>query len=355
MKIFLTGGTGFIGQPLTRALISRGWQVTALVRKPDSVQARALTDMGAQCVTGDVTDRESMRAGMTGTDIVVHNAAWYEIGVPQNARQKMHAINVTGTENVLSLAQELSIPRTIYVSSCTYYGDSGPEARDENFRRQKPYQFFYEQTKAKAHDMALHYLELGLPLVIVCPAHVLGPNDHSIFGYFLRMYLNRLMVPFGFAPDTVFSPAHVDDIAEGIALTAQKGRLGETYILAGDPINLHEIFAIWNSKPGGLKVKFFVPRWLAALMFAPLEPVQRKVGLPAFISRETVATCRSSYNFSSVKAQHELGWTYRPSKEMWQDIFDGEIELAASRQKRDIVSRLRPVETTVNPQSIQAN
>jgi uncharacterized protein YbjT (DUF2867 family) len=66
MKVFLTGGTGFIGQPLTRQLLARGWEVIALVRKPDSAQARALSAMGARCVAGDVTDRESMRAGMTG-------------------------------------------------------------------------------------------------------------------------------------------------------------------------------------------------------------------------------------------------------------------------------------------------
>jgi uncharacterized protein YbjT (DUF2867 family) len=60
MKVFLTGATGFIGQPLTKALLARGWNVVALARKPDSAKARALTRMGAQCVTGDVTNRESM-------------------------------------------------------------------------------------------------------------------------------------------------------------------------------------------------------------------------------------------------------------------------------------------------------
>ena len=77
MKVFLTGGTGFIGQPLTKSLLARGWNVVVLVRRPDSPLARALNQMGAQCVAGDVTDRESMRAGMTGADILVHNAGWY--------------------------------------------------------------------------------------------------------------------------------------------------------------------------------------------------------------------------------------------------------------------------------------
>src|SRR5215212_9673290 len=124
MKVFLTGGTGFIGQPLTKALLARGWDVIALVRKPDSPEAWALTRMGAQCVAGDVTDRESIRVDMAGVNVVIHNAGWFEVGIPNRARARMHAINVNGTENVLSLALELGIPRTVYISTVAYYGDT---------------------------------------------------------------------------------------------------------------------------------------------------------------------------------------------------------------------------------------
>ena len=70
MKVFLTGGTGFIGQPLTKALLTRGWSVTALVRKPNTPQAQGLGKIGAQLSTGDVTERESMRTAMNSADIV---------------------------------------------------------------------------------------------------------------------------------------------------------------------------------------------------------------------------------------------------------------------------------------------
>ncbi|NJN81265.1 MAG: SDR family NAD(P)-dependent oxidoreductase [Caldilineaceae bacterium] len=216
MQIFLTGGTGFIGQPLTQSLIARGWDVVALVRKPDSPQALALTQMGARCVAGDVTERESMRAGMTGADMVVHNAGWYEIGVHQNARKTMHAINVTGTENTLGLALELGVERAVYVSSTIVFGATGEQPRDESFRRQTPYRSYYEQSKTEAHEIAQGFQERGLPLVTLCPAHVVGPNDHSVWGYFLRMYLNRLMPPFAWAPETVNSAVHVNDVAAGL-------------------------------------------------------------------------------------------------------------------------------------------
>lgn len=346
MKVFLTGGTGFIGQPLTRALLVRGWNIVALVRKPNSPQARSLAKMGVQCVPGDVTDRETMRSGMTDADIVVHNAAWYELGISNSARSLMHTINVSGTENVLSLALELGIPRIVYVSSTVYYGDTGSEARDETYRRQRPYLFYYEQTKAAAHEVALRYQQRGVPLILICPAHVVGPNDHSPYGYFQRMYVNRLMPPFAWGPSTVHSPAHVADVAEGIALAAEKGRIGETYILAGESTSMRQLFQIWGSKPGGFQVRFFVPFWLAALMFAPMEPLQRWLGLPAFISRETVSGTQGSLSFSSGKAQRELGWTHRPARETWSDIIDEEHRLLAAREKRDLVSRLKPMELT---------
>jgi dihydroflavonol-4-reductase len=344
MKIFLTGGTGFIGQPLAHALLARGWNVVALVRQPDSPQARTLAKMGAHCVAGDVTDRDSMRAGMQDADMVVHNAGWYEFGLTGNGRKVMHAVNVTGTDNVLGLALALAIPRSVYVSSTISWGETGPEVCDETCQRQKPYHSYYEQSKTEAHQIARQYQQRGLPLIIVCPNAVVGPNDHSTYGYFLRMYLNRLLAPFSWGPEVITSYVHVNDVGEGIALAAEKGQLGETYILAGEPTSVREVIQIWMTKPGGFKVRFYLPTWLARAMFAPLEPLQRLAGLPAVVSRETVAA-NVSLNYSGAKAQRELGWTYLPAREMWSGIIDRELELLAGRQKRDLASRLKPVAT----------
>jgi nucleoside-diphosphate-sugar epimerase len=93
--------------------MARGWSITTLVRNPDTPQAQGLSMIGAQLSTGDITDRESMRAAMSGSEIVVHNAEHYEMGMDKAGKQRMQAINVTGTDNVLSLAHELDIPRTI--------------------------------------------------------------------------------------------------------------------------------------------------------------------------------------------------------------------------------------------------
>src|SRR5690348_7519083 len=103
MKVFLTGATGFIGQPLTWAMLHRGWQVTALVRRTDTTPVRLLRQAGAQVVQGDVvsSDRGLLREAMRGADLVFHNAGWYELGLPASQRPAMHAVNVEAADTVL--------------------------------------------------------------------------------------------------------------------------------------------------------------------------------------------------------------------------------------------------------------
>jgi len=343
MRVFLTGGTGFIGQPLTQSLIRRGWEVTVLVRKPESPQAQYLSQVGASLAKGDVTDRESMRTPMSGADIVVHNAGLYEYGLDAAGSQRAQQINVQGTENTLGLAHELRIQRSVYVSTVWAFGDSGPTSRDETFKRQAPYYTAYERTKTEAHEIARQYQERGLPLAIVCPNGVMGTNDHSAMGYFLRLYVNHLMPPMAWAPNSIYSFVERTDLAEGVALAAEKGRMGETYFLCGEPKSLKEHFGYWNEKPGGLKSRIWIPSGLAEFMLGPLEPLQRAVGLPAFMSRETVrASC--SLNYSSEKAKRELGWTYRSAREMWHAIIDEEIDLLAKGRHQGLLARLKPME-----------
>ncbi len=342
MKVFLTGGTGFIGQPLTRQLLQRGWEVVAFVRRPQDRLALAIQAMGARLVQGDISNVDLIRSAMPGVDTVIHNAGAYEYGVNAQGKKRMYEINVNGTDNVLRIASELGITRTVYVSTTWAFGATGAEVRDETFQRNMPFLSYYEETKTRAHEIALRYQQDGLPLVIACPNGVIGPNDHSALGYFLRLYLNRLMLPFAWAPDATFTFVHVDDLVEGIALATEKGQTGETYIFAGEPLPLREIMAIWATKPGGFKVRFFIPSGLAYILFAPLEPLQRMLGLPAVISRELVRVS-VNFDYSSQKAKDKLGWTHRSARQAWLDTIDGELELRNKREKRNPLALLKPL------------
>lgn len=348
MKVFLTGGTGFIGQPLTKSLIRRSWSVTALVRRPDSSQARALSRMGAQLVTGDVTDRESMRASMSGVDIVLHNAGQYDYGLNSAGKRQMRLVNINGTKNILDLARELNIQLTIYVSSVQAFGETGLQLRDETFVRQVPCRTTYEQSKTDAHEIARQYQQLGLPLIIVCPHQVIGPNDHSAFGYFQRLYVNRILPPIAWSPKSILCCVEVNDLAEGILLAAEKGKIGEMYFLCGDPLSFREVIGCWSKKPGAFTPRLWLPIGLAAALAALLEPIQRMLGLPAFFSRETVRASATNWNYSSEKAKIELGWIHCSVEAMWFASIDGEIQLFSKRKNQNILQRLKPLELVDN-------
>ena len=343
MKIFLTGGTGYIGQRLTGTLVAKGWDVIALVRTPDGMQARALTQLGAQCVTGDVTDQKSMSVAMRDADLVIHNAGHYEFGLDAPGKRRMRSVNVRGTDNVLGLALALGVRRAIYVSTVLAFGDSGIQLRDETFERISPCRTTYEQTKTDAHAIARDYQRRGLPLIIACPNGVIGANDHSVWGYLLRMYINGVMPPVAWSPHSMYSLVDVDDLARGITLAAERARPGETYIFAGEPKSSREHFGLWTEKPGGFRIRAWLPPGLMRLIFWPLESLQRAAGLPAFLSRETVSTGETNLYYSSEKARQELGWTHQTAQEMWFRTIAGELELLQKRKKRDLVSRLNPV------------
>jgi dihydroflavonol-4-reductase len=334
MRVFLTGATGFIGQPLTQALLRRGWEVTALVRQPGGRAAQALAAGGARLVPGDVveTDRSALAAAMRGHDLVFHNAGWFEVGLSgAHARARMRAINIGGTETVLGLAVELGVPRIVYTSSIIVTGDTGDALADESFVRRAPPATFYEQTKTEAHAIARRYQAQGAPLVIVSPGQVIGPGDHAPFGHYARLYVRGVFPGLSWAPDSVFTMVHVDDVAEAMALGAEHGRPGRTYFVAGGPITMREIMRVWRSMPGGLKPRGWLPRPVARLNGVLAAPLLRLLGQSAFLSPEVVDSSYGSLRYSSALAEQELGARFRSPEQAWRDTLTAERALIGRR------------------------
>jgi len=321
MKVFITGGTGFIGTPLTQALLKRGHEVTLLSRSGKSVE-------GVKIAKGDVTEKESMREGMAGADIVYHNAGWYEVGVSKSAQQKMQAINVEGTKNVLSLAKELGIKRVVYTSTCAAIGDTGGIIVDETFKRVAPCKTYYEQSKTEAHEIALQYPNV----IVACPAQVIGVGDHSPFGWYAWLYVRNLLPPIIWAPEGCFTFVDVDDVAEGIALAGDKGKTGEVYFFGAGPITLRELMPVWKEAVGGIPPFIWLPKPIALAQGIIAEFFLRLVGVSAFISREGVESSYVSFRFSGEKAKRELGWKPRDAKQAWIDALRGEKAKAKSDQ-----------------------
>ena len=276
--------------------------------------------MGATLARGDVTERESMRAPMTGADCVIHNAGWYEVGVSgPAAEQKMQAINVDGAANALSLAFELGASRIVHVSSIVATGATGDQVRDESYTRQFSPPNVYERTKTEAHAIALDLSGRGAPIMIAMPGAVIGPGDHANLGILQRMYVRGHAPPLTVGGDYRLVQVYVDDCAEGIALIADKGRIGESYILASGNLSHREVYELWSTTPGGMKQRMVAPRWMATLTAPVFETVQRWFDLPNLLSRDAARGAYTNYDYSGAKAMAELGWQPGDLRQQWLD------------------------------------
>jgi nucleoside-diphosphate-sugar epimerase/N-acetylglutamate synthase-like GNAT family acetyltransferase len=325
MEYVVTGATGFIGTRLVRQLRTAGHTVRALVRTPS--KASELSGLGASLHAGDITDKESMRAAMRGSDGVFHLAAWYRIGARARERRGAERINVEGTRNVLELIKELSIPKGVYTSTIAVFGDTEGWVGDESYRHTGPWLSEYDRTKWKAHyEVAVPMIQAGLPLVIVQPGVVYGPGDPSAIGTMLRQYLRRTLpaVPKG----TAYCWGHVDDTVLGHIRAMEKGRVGESYILAGPPHTIEEALetaeAITGIRPPRLRLSAGLLR--ATARAAGL--VERIVPLPESYAAETLRVAAGvTYLASSEKAHLELGWSVRDLEVGLRETLQHEMRL----------------------------
>ena len=182
MRVFLTGGTGFVGGRLAHALRERGDEVVALVRS--RVRATALEGMGCELVDGDIHDRLAIDRGIEGCDGVFHLAARFEVGIPKTEHPKMQDTNVGGTRRVLDAAIEAKVPRILYMSTINVFGDTRGAVVDESFRRNPLAGFVsaYDESKYRSELLAMDRAARGAPVVIVRPGVVYGPGDHFEIG-----------------------------------------------------------------------------------------------------------------------------------------------------------------------------
>src|ERR1700752_2089074 len=244
MKYFVTGATGFVGGVLSRKLREGGHEVHASVRSPE--KAKELQDIGVKLFRGDVTDKESMREAMRGVDGVFQVAGWYKIGGKDKSDGER--VNVQGTRNVLQLMQELKIPKGVYTSSLVVNSDTKGEMKDESYHYTGRHLSEYDRTKAVAHEVAKEFIANGLPLVIVMPGLIYGPGDTSELRTNIKDFLNQKLplLP----TQTTFCWAHVNDIVQGHILAMEKGKIGESYIIAGEPYKIADAFKLASEITG---------------------------------------------------------------------------------------------------------
>lgn len=319
MKYFVTGATGFVGGVLAKRLRAQGHAVHASVRNP--AKAKDLEALGVTLFEGDVTDKESMRAGMTGVDGVYHVAGWYKIG----AKDKSPGVkvNIQGTRNVLDLMQELKIPKGVYTSTLAVNSDTHGRLMDETYRFHGKHISEYDRTKAVAHEVAREFIAKGLPLVIVQPGSIYGPGDTSTIRTNL---ISLLKGQLPLVPDrTAFCWAHVDDIVEGHILAMEKGRVGESYIIAGEPYKAADVFKL-AAQISGKRAPMIGSPALAKAMSIMARPFDKV--LPETYTSEGLRVISGvTYLGDNSKAKRDLGYNPRPFHEGWAETVKHEMKL----------------------------
>ncbi len=323
VKVFLTGATGFIGGEVARQLRDRGGDVVCLVRSPE--KGAKLTELGCELVSGDLGDEAALRERMSGCEAAIHAAAMYEVGIPAKQRPAMWEANVAGTERVMKAALEAGVPRIVYVSTVGIFGNTRKQIVDETYRNPETgFTSYYEETKLEAHKVVDRMIaERDLPGIIVQPGGVYGPGDTSQVADLLdQFFAGKLpLLPF---PELGICMTHVEDIAGGILLALDKGKLGETYVISGPATTMREAIEMVAKVSGRKAPKRNLPTGLMKMM-VPFGPVVGKVmgqppNLRELISSGDNVTFWASYD----KAQRELGYSPRGMEEGFRQMLEAD-------------------------------
>jgi len=309
MRVFVTGGTGFIGGHVVRQLRDRGDEAVAWVRNPE--KGASLAALGAELREGDLSDRAALARGMAGCDAVIHGAAIYEVGIPKSERPAMYEANVVGTENALGAAHDAAVGRVVYVSTIGAFGNTRGNVVDESYEHPgESFTSYYEETKYEAHQVAKRMIADGLPCVIVQPGGVYGPADHSALGKQMNDFLaGRLpLVPF---PDLGMNMVHVEDVAAGVLLALDKGEVGESYVIGDEITTMRGLIDTVAKVAGKRPPRGNVPTGLIKVA-APLGPVIGKLmGQPPNM-RELISSGDGvTFWAKHDKAVAELGYSPR--------------------------------------------
>lgn len=239
MKALITGATGFVGRHLTTRLLADGWECRCLVRNPG--KAAELEAMGAELWPGDVTDPAALQGIAHGTDAVFHLAAYGSVSAISNEEeQKMHGVNVEGTQNVLMACVDEPIKRFVHFSSTAAFGCTGQSYIDED----APCAPLTAYQRSKLDSEAIVHASWecsGVPAVIIRPCMIYGPGGDQ--GQFLKLCR---MFKRGFFPrlrGLVWLPmVHVKDVVAGALAAFEHGAPGNVYVIAGArPVNVHEL------------------------------------------------------------------------------------------------------------------
>ena len=324
MRVFVTGGTGFIGRHLLPRLAAAGHECRCLAR-PQS-RTDAVGAGGVEWVRGDIGDPESLARAAAGCDAAVHLANLYSFW--ERDRTALRRANVEGTGNVLRACLEAGVSKAVHVSSVVVFGRQERRPFAEDAPKGVGLCSEYARTKYEGDRIAWRLRDReGLPLVVLYPAGVLGPGDPQASGRYIEDLL-RGRLPARLLEDAVTTWVYVGDVAEAIARALEKpDAVGEEYLVGDCRSSMGEFNRLVGEVGGVALPRLSMPWPLAFLGGEALTAWARLSGRPPLwgMARESLRTVRQGVEADGSKAARELGLEYTPLRRM--------LELTIGREK----------------------
>jgi dihydroflavonol-4-reductase len=321
-RTLVTGATGFIGAHVTRLLVQRGDDVRATVRARSPIEV--LDGLDVETVRADILDRRAIRRAMRGVDRVFHVAGMAELSAP---RARTFAVNVEGMRIVLEEALRAGVQRVTHTSSVAAIGPAPPgETADET----QPwgagrYRIAYLDAEHEAETVALRLVARGLPLVIVNPAHTFGAGGPGGTGTALVRRFMRREIP-AYVDGTV-NVVGVRDVARGMLLAADRGVIGERYILSNRNFTTTRLFAdlgrLSGIEPPAVK--------LPVTVAIALSQAGRQIAGLKLPSPVEIRTSSLNWAFANRKARRELGWRPSPHEDCLEEAIEWHRESDAAQ------------------------
>ncbi|MDP9136671.1 MAG: NAD-dependent epimerase/dehydratase family protein [Pseudomonadota bacterium] len=307
-KVLVTGGSGFIGSHLVAALVARG----DFVRIFDRVAPGQPAD-GVEFVQGSILDRALLSRALDGIDRVFHLAGIAHLWTAR--RGEFDHVNRIGTETLLSAIASTDIARFVHCSTEAILlpPNGGGHPIDETVSlAPADMPGPYTRSKYFAEQKALSAARSGAPVIVVNPTLPVGPGDHRLTpptAMLARCLGSRMPVSLDFA----LNLADVRDIAQGMILAADHGRIGERYILGGDNMSMRELAAVLEGLTGKRPVSLWISPWLALTAGVADEWLATNItGKMPAATAEGVRLALRSRPLDIGKARRELGYAPRP-------------------------------------------
>src|SRR5262244_2643929 len=259
MTTLVTGASGFLGSHVTRQLVARGESVRVLLRP--SSNNRAIADLPLEYVTGDLRDSASLARALDGATRVFHVAADYRLWAKR--KRDIYDSNVGGTKNLLDAAKRAGVSQFIYTSTVATIAVDRPQHPDE-FTDAKLEEMVghYKRSKWQAERLVRDAAKQGFPAIVAMPTTPVGPWDWkpTPTGKIILDFLNGKMPGY---VETGLNFVGVEECAAGHLLLAERGQMGERYLLGAENLTLKQLLDALESITGLAAPTMKIPHGVA--------------------------------------------------------------------------------------------